>query len=66
MFLIVSYCFISLETICLSFSKLTINQILFLNLSSIYHKFNNINELSLTWLTKYLFASKYIKYVFVI
>ena len=66
MFLIVSYCFISLETICLSFSKLTINQILFLNLSSIYHKFNNINELGLTWLTKYLFASKYIKYVFVI
>ena len=38
----------------------------FLNYHQVKNKFNNINELSLTWLTKYLFASKYIKYVFVI
>ena len=30
------------------------------------NKFNKINELSLTWLTKYLIASKCIKYAFVI
>ena len=38
----------------------------FLNYHQVKNKFNNINILSLTWLTKYLFPSKYIKYAFVI
>ena len=42
MFVIVSYCFLSLETIYLFFSKITINEILFLNLSSIKLKINSI------------------------